>query len=212
MSKTHTVFDYLSFFKTTLSRISFYQQDHCDRVTIKLRKINETGTDNGGRMTLDVLFHLINALSDDKIDDIPYGINTPDANLQRLIARLSADASRTAGLSTLIQRLQVLSAASGNAIKAEELLSANLIEVEKTLPVLDFTGWPAVRYAVFGELQTAESQAWFHAVTGAASVLCAAIVHAEQTSGTPLLNILDKVINLKSALPERYKAMANIHY
>ncbi|EPR9101856.1 hypothetical protein ACU9FZ_000745 [Cronobacter sakazakii] len=212
MSETHTVFDYLSFFKTTLSRISFYQQDHCDRVTIKLRKINETGTDNGGRMTLDVLFHLINALSDDKIDDIPYAINTPDTNLQRLIARLSADASRTAGLSTLIQRLQVLSAASGDAIKAEELLSANLIEVEKTLPVLDFTGWPAVRYAVSGELQTAESQAWFHAVTGAASVLCAAIVHAEHTSGTPLLNILDKVINLKSALPERYKAMANIHY
>lgn len=142
--------------------------------------------DNGGRMTLDVLFHLINALSDDKIDDIHYAINTPEADLQRLIARLSADASRTAGLSTLIQRLHVLSAASGDATKAGELLSAHLIEVEKTLPVLDFTG--------------------------AASVLCAAIVHAEHTSGTPSLYILDKVINLKSALPERYKAMASILY
>ncbi|MDT3580094.1 hypothetical protein ROL65_03535 [Cronobacter malonaticus] len=157
-------------------------------------------------MTLDVLFHLINALSDDKIDDIHYAINTPEADLQRLIARLSADASRTAGLSTLIQRLHVLSAASGDATKAGELLSAHLIEVEKTLPVLDFTGWPEVRYAVSGELQTAESQAWFHAVTGAASV------HAEHTSGTPSLYILDKVINLKSALPERYKAMASILY
>ncbi len=168
--------------------------------------------DDGGRMTLDVLFHLINALSADKIDDIHYAIHTPEADLQRLIARLSADASRTAGLSTLIQRLHVLSAASGDATKAGELLSAHLIEVEKTLPVLDFTGWPEVRYAVSGELQTAESQAWFHAVTGAASVLCAAIVHAEHTSGTPSLYILDKVINLKSALPERYKAMASILY
>ncbi|EOW6510646.1 hypothetical protein ACOZXQ_000356 [Cronobacter malonaticus] len=91
-------------------------------------------------MTLDVLFHLINALSADKIDDIHYAINTPEADLQRLIARLSADASRTAGLSTLIQRLHVLSAASSDATKAGELLSAHLIEVEKTLPVLDFTG------------------------------------------------------------------------
>ncbi len=153
--------------------------------------------DNGGRMTLDVLIHLINALSADKIDDIHYAINTPEADLQRLIARLSADASRTAGLSTLIQRLHVLSAASGDATKAGELLSAHLIEVEKTLPVLDFTGWPEVRYAVSEELQTAESQAWFH---------------AEHTSGTPSLYILDKVINLKSALPERYKAMASILY
>ncbi|EOV9654743.1 hypothetical protein ACN5L1_000269 [Cronobacter turicensis] len=163
-------------------------------------------------MTLDVLFHLIKAVSQYKHDDLQHAASTPDAHLQRLITMLSSDADSASGLSTLVQRLHVLSIASGDAVKAGELLSEHVVQEEETRPVLDFSGWPQVRYAVSGELQTAESQAYFHAVTGAASILCAAIVHDGQAQNTPGLYILDNVINLKSALPERYKAMANIPY
>ncbi|MBK4277139.1 hypothetical protein JJQ09_07305, partial [Enterobacter hormaechei] len=69
-----------------------------------------------------------------------------------------------------------------------------------------------VRYATSGELQTPESEDYFHKISSAATLLRAAIIDAEQQKNTPAFYILDKVLNLNSALPERYKKMANISY
>ncbi|MDI7384165.1 hypothetical protein [Cronobacter dublinensis] len=169
-------------------------------------------------MTLDVLLQLITALSryTKQTDAVQNKFTCIDglsgAHLQELIAILSSHKPHAHVLSGLIHRLHVLSAAHDDAAKAGALLAAHLVEESKTLPVLDFTAWPEVRYQGSGELQTPESQVYFQTMTGAASILCAAIVQAEQTKGTSECSILDKVLNLKSALPQRYKQMANIHY
>ncbi|EOY5381519.1 hypothetical protein ACXYXE_000824 [Cronobacter dublinensis] len=169
-------------------------------------------------MTLDVLLQLITALSryTKQTDAVQNKFTCIDglsgAHLQELIAILSSQKPHAHVLSGLIHRLHVLSAAHDDAAKAGALLAAHLVEKGKTLPVLDFTAWPEVRYQGSGELQTPESQAYFQTMTGAASILCAAIVQAEQTKGMSECCILDKVLHLKSALPQRYKQMANIHY
>ncbi len=97
-------------------------------------------------------------------------------------------------------------------MQAEALLAANLPKEGEPLPVLDFSGWPLVRYALSGELQTPESEAYFQNVTSAATILRAAIVDSERANNTPAIAILDKLLNLNGALPERYKKMANIPY
>ena len=155
-------------------------------------------------MTLDVLFHLMEILSPEK--------NTADENIPALITRLSSENHRTDALSPFIHRLHLLSFAQSNPGNAEELLAAHLPKEDGTLPLLDFAEWPQVRYATSGEAQTPESEAYFHKMTAAANVLREALIEAERTKGTPALYILDKLLNLNSALPERYKKMANIPY
>ncbi|BCT18887.1 hypothetical protein [Enterobacter asburiae] len=91
-------------------------------------------------------------------------------------------------------------------------LSAHLPKEDGILPLLDFADWPKVRYAASGEAQTRESQEYFRDMTSAANLLRTALIDAERAKGTPALYILDKLLNLNSALPERYKQMANIPY
>ncbi|MGU0056836.1 hypothetical protein ACVXG7_20055 [Enterobacter hormaechei] len=69
-----------------------------------------------------------------------------------------------------------------------------------------------MRYATSGEFQTPETEEYFHRISSAATLLRAAIIDAEQQKNTPAFYILDKVLSLNSALPERYKKMANISY
>lgn len=106
----------------------------------------------------------------------------------------------------------MLSVAHRDPKQAAALISACHPEAGKPLPLLDFSGWPHVRYATSGEFQTPESEAYFHKITSAATILRAAIIEAEQQKNTPAFYILDKVLSLNSALPERYKKMANISY
>jgi len=155
-------------------------------------------------MTLDVLFHLMKALSPEK--------NTADGNISALITLLSSEKNRSEALSPLLHRLHLLSFAHSAPGNAEQLLSAHLPKEDGTLPLLDFTDWPRVRYAESGEVQTPESEDYFRKMTSAANVLRAALIDAERAKGTPALYILDKLLNLNSALPERYKNMANIPY
>lgn len=115
-------------------------------------------------------------------------------------------------LSPFIHRLHLLSFAQSNPRNAEELLSAHLPKDDGILPVLDFADWPRVRYAASGEVQTPESEEYFREMTSATNLLRSALIEAERAKGTPALYILDKLLNLNSALPERYKKMANIPY
>ncbi|EQB7355699.1 hypothetical protein ACYTK3_002768 [Enterobacter kobei] len=102
--------------------------------------------------------------------------------------------------------------AQSNPGNAEELLSAHLPKEDGILPLLDFAEWPKVRYAASGEDQTRESEEYFRDMTSAANLLRTALIDAERAKGTPALYILDKLLSLNSALPERYKKMANIPY
>ncbi|WP_258526035.1 hypothetical protein, partial [Enterobacter hormaechei] len=106
----------------------------------------------------------------------------------------------------------MLSVAYRDPQKAAALLSSCQPEAGNPLPLLNFSGWPDVRYATSGELQTPESEDYFHKISSAATLLRAAIIDAEQQKNTPAFYILDKVLNLNSALPERYKKMVNISY
>lgn len=155
-------------------------------------------------MTLDVLFHLMSIISPHKY--------SPDANVHELITLLSAEKESSEALSPFIHRLHLLSFAQSNPGNAEELLSAQLPKDDGILPVLDFADWPRVRYAASGEVQTPESEEYFREMTSAANMLRTALIDAERAKGTPALYILDKLLNLNSALPERYKNMANIPY
>lgn len=155
-------------------------------------------------MTLDVLFPVLNIISPHKY--------SPDANVHELITLLSAEKESSEALSPFIHRLHLLAFAQSNPGNAEELLAAHLPKEDGTLPLLDFAEWPQVRYATSGEAQTPESEAYFYKMTAAANVLRAALIDAERAKGTPALYILDKLLNLNSALPERYKKMANIPY
>ncbi|MBE8905799.1 hypothetical protein [Enterobacter asburiae] len=155
-------------------------------------------------MTLDVLFHLMKTLSPAK--------NTAEENIPALITLLSSESDRSEALSPFIHRLHLLSFAQSNPGNAEELLSAHLPKEDGILPLLDFAEWPKVRYATSGEAQTRESEEYFREMTSAANLLRTALIDAERAKGTPALYILDKLLNLNSALPERYKKMANIPY
>ncbi|BEK74274.1 TPA: hypothetical protein NDT49_004563 [Enterobacter asburiae] len=155
-------------------------------------------------MTLDVLFHLMKTISPEK--------NTAGENIHALITLLLSDSDRAEALSPFIHRLHLLAFAQSNPGNAEELLSAHLPKEDGILPLLDFADWPKVRYAASGEVQTRESQEYFRDMTSAANLLRTALIDAERVKGTPALYILDKLLSLNSALPERYKKMANIPY
>ncbi len=155
-------------------------------------------------MTLDVLFHLMKMISPEK--------NIAGENIHALITLLSSENDRTEVLSPFIHRLHLLSFAQNNPRNAEELLSAHLPKDDGILPVLDFADWPRVRYVGSGEVQTPESEKYFREMTSATNLLRSALIEAERAKGTPALYILDKLLNLNSALPERYKKMANIPY
>ena len=155
-------------------------------------------------MTLDVLFHLMKMISPEK--------NIAGENIHALITLLSSENDSAEVLSPFIHRLHLLSFAQSNPGNAEELLSAHLPKDDGILPVLDFADWPRVRYAASGEVQTPESEEHFREMTSATNLLRSALIEAERAKGTPALYILDKLLNLNSALPERYKKMANIPY
>ncbi|AIV29683.1 hypothetical protein EC036_20360 [Enterobacter cloacae] len=155
-------------------------------------------------MTLDVIFHLMKLVS---LDEYSSG-----ANLSALLESLSAEKENDVTLAAFVHRHHILCAAHNDPMQAEALLAANLPKEGEPLPVLDFSGWPLVRYALSGELQTPESEAYFQNVTSAATILRAAIVDSERANNTPAIAILDKLLNLNGALPERYKKMANIPY
>ena len=155
-------------------------------------------------MTLDVLFHLMKMISPEK--------NIAGENIHALITLLSSENDSGEVLSPFIHRLHLLSFAQSNPRNAEELLSAHLPKDDGILPVLDFADWPRVHYAASGEVQTPESEEYFRKMTSATNLLRSALIEAERAKGTPALYILDKLLNLNSALPERYKKMANIPY
>ncbi|MCM7619230.1 MULTISPECIES: hypothetical protein [Enterobacter] len=155
-------------------------------------------------MTLDVLFHLMKMISPEK--------NIAGENIHALITLLSSENDSAEMLSPFIHRLHLLSFAQSNPGNAEELLSAHLPKEDGLLPLLDFADWPRVHYAASGEVQTTESEEYFREMTSAANLLRSALIDAERAKGTPAFYILDKLLNLNSALPDRYKKMANIPY
>ena len=135
-----------------------------------------------------------------------------DDELSAFIASLSQKKESGDALSKIKYRLELLFAAQQDSAKAEQLLSANTPAEDEAWPVMDFTHWPAVRYAVSGEVQTPESEAYFHRISAAAATIRSAITDAERAKGTSSFHILEKILALNSALPERYKAMAHIQY
>ena len=155
-------------------------------------------------MTLDILFYLMKMISPEK--------NIASENIHTLITLLSSEVDSAEVLSPFIHRLHLLSFAQSNPRNAEELLSAHLPKDDGILPVLNFADWPRVRYVGSGEVQTPESEKYFREMTSATNLLRSALIEAERAKGTPALYILDKLLNLNSALPERYKKMANIPY
>lgn len=155
-------------------------------------------------MTLDVLFHLMKMISPEK--------NIAGENIHALITLLSSENDSAEMLSPFIHRLHLLSFAQSNPGNAEELLSAHLPKEDGLLPLLDFADWPRVHYAASGEVQTTESEEYFREMTSAANLLRSALIDAERAKGTPAFYILDKLLNLNSALPDRYKKMTNIPY
>lgn len=169
-------------------------------------------------MTLEILNYLIEIASNNTTPlseeqrKTHYDHSPPDDELSAFIAAFSSKQVNADILSKMKYRLQLLSTAQTDAKKAEEMLLANISPDKKAFPLIDFTDWPIVRYAVSGELQTAESEDYFNNISSAAATIRSAIVDCEHAEGTPTFSILEKVLALNSALPERYKAMANILY
>lgn len=155
-------------------------------------------------MTLDALFQLMKTISP---SDTP-----SDGDIANFMTMLIATQNHSDALLPFSQRVYMLSVAHGDPKKAAALLSSCQPEAGTALPLLNFSGWPDVRYATSGELQTPESEEYFHKISSAATLLRAAIIDAEQQKNTPAFYILDKVLNLNGALPDRYKKMANISY
>lgn len=151
-------------------------------------------------MTLDALFQLMKTIS------------PSDGDIANFMTMLIATKNHSDALLPFSQRVYMLSVAHSDPKKAAALLSSCQPEAGSPLPLLNFSGWPDVRYATSGELQTPESEEYFHKISSAATLLRAAIIDAEQQKNTPAFYILDKVLNLNSALPDRYKKMANISY
>lgn len=109
-------------------------------------------------------------------------------------------------------RNKLLDSARADPAEAEKLLAFNTAPNSGTFPLIDISAWPTVRYSVSGELQTPESEAYFAGVAASASKARVDLLQQERAKGTPPAEILDKVLALNSALPPRYKAMANITY
>lgn len=155
-------------------------------------------------MTLETLCHLMNIVLPHK--------NTTTENLHTFIKILSAEKGNSEALSQFIHRLHLLSFALSEPGKAEELLSAYLPKEDIPLPLPDFAEWSRVPNTASDEMQASEAVDYFHKMTAAANVLRTALIDAEREKGAPALYILDKLLNLNSALPDRYKKMANIPY
>ena len=109
-------------------------------------------------------------------------------------------------------RNRLLDSARADPQEAEKLLAFNTAPDSGAFPLIDISNWPTVRYSVSGELQTPESEAYFAGVATSASKARLDLLQQERAKGTPPAEILDKVLALNSALPPRYKAMANITY
>ncbi|WP_156882695.1 hypothetical protein [Pseudomonas sp. CF161] len=107
-------------------------------------------------------------------------------------------------------RTDLVNVAKADNSEAEKLLEYNTSNTFH--PLIDISGWPSVRYSVTGELQTPESTAYFAHVNASAVKERMALVQAERSQGTPAAEILDKVLAFNSALPSRFKEMANIFY
>ncbi|MGE6473334.1 hypothetical protein [Serratia proteamaculans] len=107
-------------------------------------------------------------------------------------------------------RADLVNVAKADDHEAEKLLQYNTPNTFH--PLIDISSWPTVRYSVTGELQTRESMAYFAQVNTTAVQDRMALVHAERSQGTPAAEILDKVLAFNSALPSRFKGMANIFY
>jgi len=107
-------------------------------------------------------------------------------------------------------RNDLVNVAKADNSEAEKLLEYNTSNTFH--PLIDISGWPSVRYSVTGELQTPESTAYFAHVNASAVKERMALVQAERSQGTPAAEILDKVLAFNSALPSRFKEMANIFY
>ncbi|ATD63740.1 hypothetical protein CNX70_09965 [Janthinobacterium svalbardensis] len=106
----------------------------------------------------------------------------------------------------------MLDSAKADPAEAEKLLAINTAPDNGAFPLIDISNWPTVRYSASGELQTPESEAYFAGVAASASKARAELLQLERSKGTPTAAILDKVLALNSALPPRYKVMANIAY
>lgn len=168
-------------------------------------------------MTLEILNYLIEIASNStqpssEAQRKTHYDHSPPDELSTFIAALSSEKMNSDILSKMKYRLQLLSTAQRDHKKAEELLLANISSDKEAFPLIDFTDWPIVRYAVSGELQTAESEEYFNTISTAAATIRSAIVDGERAKGAPTFSTLEKVLALNSALPERYKAMANILY
>lgn len=169
-------------------------------------------------MTLEMLNYLIELALNNTSNSPDIKRTTDDHqqssgdDLSAFITSLSQQKESGDTLSKMKYRLALLSAAQQDAKKAEQLLSANTPAEDEAWPVMDFTHWPAVRYAVSGEVLTPESEAYFHRISAAAATIRSAITDAERAKGTPSFHILEKILALNSALPERYKAMAHFQY
>jgi len=109
-------------------------------------------------------------------------------------------------------RSKLFDSAKADPAEAEKLLAINTAPDNGAFPLIDISNWPTVRYSVSGELQTPESEAYFAGVAASASKARVELLQQERAKGTPPAEILDKVLALNSALPPRYKAMANIGY
>lgn len=102
--------------------------------------------------------------------------------------------------------------ASTDAAQAKELLATHTSADYGSMPLIDISNWPTVRYSVSGELQTPESEAYFAQVATSARQARADLVQTERQKGTSDAAILDQVLAFNSNLPPRYKDMANIFY
>ncbi|EOE5339024.1 hypothetical protein ACKGHT_003378 [Enterobacter hormaechei] len=104
-----------------------------------------------------------------------FSVLPPDTDsaddLQDFMAMLMATKHHSEALSPFAQRVYMLSVAHRDPKQAAALISACHPEAGKPLPLLDFSGWPDVRYATSGELQTPESEDYFHKISSAAVLI-----------------------------------------
>lgn len=104
-------------------------------------------------MTLDALFQLMKIISP---SDTP-----SDGDIANFMTMLIATKNHSDALLPFSQRVYMLSVAHSDPKNAAALLSSCQPEAVSPLPLLNFSGWPDVRYATSGELQTPESEEYF---------------------------------------------------
>jgi hypothetical protein len=121
--------------------------------------------------------------------------------------------SKEEGDSKLSYKELLLKRARESDAVAEELLGYNIDEgVVFNSGLIDISRDPIITYSVSGELVTDESKAYYTAVSKYAVTSRLNILRAGRDAGTPAAEILEKIIDFDSALPKRYKDMANISF